>query len=87
MLNNSITEIFENVGMTYRFKTKNSYDNIESMSMFVDNIYGLSINNIFIDDGKVVVLEHEDYDYMVRLDSNEDGDFNHHKISTSIYVE
>lgn len=87
MLNNNIEDVFEDVGMSYRFNTKTSYDNIESMRIFVERIYKLEVNNIFIDDGTMVVLEHPDYDYRVRLDSGGEGDFKSHIIETSIYVE
>jgi len=87
MLNVSITDVFENVGMSYHFETKESYDNIESMEIFISKCSELEGRNIFIEDGTLIVLEHTDYDYKVRLDSGGDGDFFHHRIDTDYYVD
>lgn len=87
MLNNDIVDIFENVGMSYHFKTKASYDNIGSMQIFIDSILDLENKHIDIAEGTLVVLKHPDYDYKVRLDSGGEGDFKSHRIDTSIYVE
>lgn len=85
MIDIDINELFINVGETYHFETIDGYDNIESMGVFLNEVYGLEEDNIHTDDGTAIILQHSNYDYLIRLDSGGDGDFCHHRIDTSIY--
>ena len=83
-------EIFENIGTIYAFDTNIenlSMDNVDSMDYFLNEIALVPDEMIVIYDGTQVILKHNDYDFLVQLDSYGRGDFYSHAIEISKYEE
>ena len=86
MIPNHIKELFENKDNVYDIIDYNlpAMDNIESMQYFLDNIDGITDNNIEVDDGTQVILTHEDYQYKLQIDAGGFGDFFSHVFEVTI---
>lgn len=86
MIPNHIKELFENKDNVYDIIDYNlpAMDNIESMQYFLDNIDGITDNNIEVDDGTQVILTHEDYQYKLQIDAGGLGDFFSHMFEVTV---
>lgn len=78
-----IDEIFEQLQdkdqhLDYSFSSDEDLNNVESMRVFLAD-YDLE-NNVYGDDGTLVVLFHDDYDFHVVVESYGGGDFFSHVI-------
>ncbi len=80
-----IDELFENGEETYTIVDYNieSMDNIQSMSFFLE-LLNIPDDNIYLYDGTMVILKHNNYDYKLRIDSGGLGDFYSHKFDITI---
>jgi hypothetical protein len=58
-------------------------DNIQSMVFFV-NLLDIPEENIIVDDGTMIIVEHPDFDFNLRIDAGGLGDFHSHKWEVSI---
>lgn len=85
-MNTMAEEIFATIqndpnGASYDFTTEQDMDNIASMHHFIEE-HDLG-DFVKEDDGTLVILEHDDYDFCVALDSYGLGDFFTHGIGAS----
>lgn len=72
----NVLEVFDIAkGGGYFFIEDEPMDNVESMRVFLQSIPD---ENIVLDDGTQVILQHEDYDFHVQVDSGGGGDFHLH---------
>ncbi len=83
---NTVKEMFEQVGQSYRIISDEAgeMDNIQSMRHFLECI-GATDEEIETDDGTQVVMKHPDFDYMLVIDSGGLGDFYSHGYDTAKY--
>jgi hypothetical protein len=58
-------------------------DNIQSMNFFV-NLLDIPEENIIVDDGTMIIVEHPDFDFNLRIDAGGLGDFHSHEWRVSI---
>ena len=80
----TILELFENKDEVYDFDTEVEMDNVVSMNEFL-SFLDIEDKNIYLYDGTLVILKHENFNYGIRLDSGGRGDFFSHRIEASVY--
>lgn len=80
-----IDELFENGEETYTIIDYDidSMNNIQSMSFFLE-LLNITDDNIYLYDGTMVILKHNDYDHKLRIDAGGLGDFYSHKFDITI---
>lgn len=83
-MNDFVNEVFESFKndksneLYYSFKTEEDLNNIEAMRVFLED-HELE-NNVSEDDGTMVFLFHDDYDFKLIVESFGEGDFFSHGI-------
>lgn len=82
-LPNTPHSFFDNGETEYRYFSKNSMDNNQSMQWFIDYV-GLS-EYIIINDGTQVVFEDKESKEILQVDAGGLGDFYSHKYEVTEY--
>lgn len=81
----TVKELFEQGENSYRIiNYETEMDNIQSMAHFIECI-GATEDNIETDDGTQIIMKHEDFDFMLVVDSGGLGDFYSHGFDITKY--
>ena len=83
----TVKELFEEKEAEYKivdYLPEMEMDNNQSMAFFLDYIGAVS-DNIIEDSGTQVIIQHEDFDYKLQIDSGGLGDFFSHRFEVSMF--